>query len=145
VPGVGVVMHGGQPWRAGTVLCDLFAWNGSDWARIDYAVNQPHPCLHSHSMAWDGQGLVVTGGYVDTNDTPSLTNWRFAFAADRRSGVWSQIAGGTCQPIDGTDAEIHPGAGMAYDHQAATRVYFGGEKNFEGTGVVRYGNTVECY
>jgi len=145
VPGIGVVMHGGQPWQAGTVFCDLFAWNGSDWARIDDAVNQPHPCLHSHSMAWDGQGLVVTGGYVDTNDTPSPANWRFTFAADGRSGTWSQIAVGTCQPIDGTDAEIHPGARMAYDHQAATRVYFGGEKNFEGTGAVRYGNTVECY
>ena len=144
VPSVGVVMHGGQPWRAGTVYCDLFAFNGTDWARISYDVSQPHPCLHSHDMAWDGQGLVVTGGYVDTNDTPSPTNWRFVFAADRRSGVWSQTTAGTCQPIDGTDAEIHPGARMAYDDQAVTRVYFGGEMN-SANGVVRYGNTVECY
>jgi len=144
VPGIGVVMHGGQPWQAGTVYCDLFAWSGSEWAPITYAVNQPRPCLHSHDMAWDGQGLVVTGGYLDTNDTPSTMNWRFTFAADGRSGVWSQVAGGTCQPIDGTDAVIHPGARMAYDDQAATRVYFGGEMNGP-TGVIRYGITVECY
>ena len=144
VPGTGVVMHGGQPRRAGTVYCDLFAWNGSDWARISYDVNQPHPCLHSHDMAWDGQGLVVTGGYVDTNDTPSPTNWRFVFAADGQSGVWSQTTIGICQPIDGTDAEVHPGARMAYDGPTAARVYFGGELN-SATGVIRYGNTVECY
>jgi hypothetical protein len=144
VPGVGVVLHGGQPRSAQTVHCDLFAWNGSNWARIEYDANQAYPCLHSHSLAWDGQGLVVTGGYVDTSDTPSPTNWRFTFAADGRSGAWSRTTSGTCQPTDGTDAEIHPGAMMAYDDQAMTRVYFGGEMN-STSGVIRYGNTVECY
>jgi len=33
---------------------------------------------------------------------------------------------------------------MAYDGQAAKRVYFGGEENGP-VGVIRYGNTVECY
>jgi hypothetical protein len=144
VPGVGVVMHGGQDAQGRSAKCELFAWNGSDWASIGYDVHQPYPCLHSHGMAWDGKALVVTGGYVDTNDTPSPTDWRFTFAADGRSGAWSQAARGTCQAIDGTDAEIHPGAGMAYDDQVATRVYFGGEMNGPN-GVIRYGNTVECY
>jgi len=144
VPGIGVVMHGGQPGRAGTVYCDMFAWNGSNWTRIEFDAGQSHPCLHTHSMAWDGQGLVVTGGYVDTNDTPSPANWRFVFAADGRSGVWSQTTAGACRPIDGTDTEIHPGARMAYDDQSMTRVYFGGEMN-AANGVIRYGNTVECY
>jgi len=126
-------------------LCDMYAWNGSDWARVDFDLNQPYPCLHSHDMAWDGQGLVVTGGYVNTSDKPSTTNWRFSFAPGGRSGVWSQVAIGTCQPTDGTDAVIHPGARMAYDGQSATRVYFGGEENIVGLGAVRYGNTVECY
>ena len=144
VPGVGIVMHGGQPASAQAALCDMHVWNGSDWARITFDVNQPRPCLHSHDMAWDGQGLVVTGGYVDTSDTPSPTNWRFTFAADGRSGVWSQTTAGTCQPINGSDGVIHPGARMAYDNQAATRVHFGGEMN-SPTGVIRYENTVECY
>jgi hypothetical protein len=144
VPGVGIVMHGGQPWSAQMALCDMYAWNGSDWARVVYDANQPHPCLHSHSMAWDGRGLVLTGGYVNTSDTPSTTNWRFKFAADGRSGVWSQTSESNCQPIAGTDAVIHPGARMAYDDQAVTRVYFGGEEN-SPTGGIRYGNTVECY
>jgi hypothetical protein len=144
VQGVGIVMHGGQPWSAQAALCDMYAWNGSDWTRITFDVNQPYPCLHSHDMAWNGQGLVVTGGYVDTSDTPSKTNWRFTFAPDGRSGLWSQVAIGTCQPIDGTDAVIHPGARMAYDDQAATRVYFGGEVNGPNE-VIRYGNTIECY
>jgi hypothetical protein len=144
VPSVGVVMHGGQDSRARSAKCELFAWNGSDWASIEYDVNRPYPCLHSHGMAWDGKALVVTDGYVDTNDTPSPTDWRFTFAADGRSGAWSQVARGTCRAIDGTDAEVHPGARMAYDDQVATRVYFGGEMNGPD-GVIRYGNTVECY
>jgi hypothetical protein len=61
------------------------------------------------------------------------------------SGVWSQAAVGTCQPTDGTDGVIHPGARMAYDDQSVTRVYFGGEMNVVDLGTVRYGNTVECY
>lgn len=145
VPGVGVVLHGGQDARASGALCDLFAWNGSNWQPIQFETNQPHPCLHSHSVAWDGQGLIVAGGYVDTSDTPSPTHWRFTFAADGRSGTWSSMGSGVCSPVGGTDAEIHPGARMAYDQPTATRVHFGGEQNVAGTGVVRYGNTVECY
>lgn len=143
VPGVGVVMHGGQDYRGQTVMCDLFAWNGSNWTSITFDAGQPHPCLHSHSIAWDGQGVIVTGGYVDTSDTQSSTHWRFTFAADARSGTWSTTTRGICQPIAGTDAEIHPGARMAYDSSTASRAYFGGEKNTEA-GVVRYDNTVEC-
>jgi hypothetical protein len=144
VPGVGIVMHGGQPRLAQAALCDMYAWNGSDWAPITFDGTKPSPCLHSHDIAWDGTGLVLTGGYVDTSDTPSATNWRFTFAPDGRSGTWSQSSIGACQPIDGTDGVIHPGARMAYDSQAAKRVYFGGEMNGPD-GVIRYGNTVECY
>jgi hypothetical protein len=144
VPGVGVVMHGGQNAQAQVVYCDLFAWNGSNWKSIGFDASKPHPCLHSQSVAWGGQGLVVSGGYVDTSDTPSPSDWRFTFAADGQSGVWSKTTSGTCQPVDGTDAVIHPGARMAYDGPTATRVYFGGEENKEN-GVVRYGNTIECY
>jgi hypothetical protein len=122
----------------------MYAWNGADWAPLTFDGNQPHPCLHSHDMAWDGAGLVLAGGYVDTSDTPSPTNWRFTFAPDGRSGEWSQVSIGTCQPTDGTDGVIHPGARMAYDARAAKRVYFGGEMNGPD-GVIRYGNTVECY
>ena len=89
-------------------MCDMYAWNGSDWTRITFDVNQPHPCLHAHDMAWNGQGLVVTGGYVDTSDTPSKSDWRFTFAPDGRSGLWSQVAIGTCQPIDGTSVTPTP-------------------------------------
>jgi hypothetical protein len=144
VPGAGIVMHGGQNYQGSTVFCDVFSWNGSNWTSITVDAGQPRPCLHSQSMAWDGQGLIVAGGYVDTNDTPSPTLWRFTLAADGRSGTWSTMANGTCQPIAGADAEIHPGARIAYDSPTATRVYFGGEMNSEG-GVIRYGNTIECY
>jgi len=142
-PGIGVVMHGGQDYRGRAPLCDLFVWNGTNWRSIQFELNQPYPCLHTHSMSWDGQSLVVTGGYVDTSDTPNPTSWRFTFAADAQSGVWAQASSGVCLPILGTDATIHPGAKMAYDTPAATRVWFGGEANINGS-VVRYGNTVEC-
>lgn len=145
VPNVGVVMHGGQPYNGRAALCDMYAWNGSNWKPIGFDTNQPHPCLHTHSMAWDGQSLVVAGGYVDTSDTPNLVLWRFTFAADGQSGTWSQSTSqGTCQPVLGADAVIHPGAKMAYDVPMATRVWFGGEANGVN-GVIRYGNTVECY
>jgi hypothetical protein len=143
VPGIGVVMHGGQDYYGRAALCDLFVWNGSNWRSIQFDVNQPHPCLHSHSMAWDGQRLVMTGGYVDTSDTPNPALWRFTFAVGASSGAWSQASNGTCLPIAGTDATIHPGAKMAYDMPSATRAWFGGEENIDGA-AVRYGNTVEC-
>jgi hypothetical protein len=143
VPGIGVVMHGGQDYYGRAARCDLFVWNGSNWRSIQFDVNQPHPCLHSHSMAWDGQRLVMTGGYVDTSDTPNPALWRFTFAAGASSGAWSQASNGTCLLIAGTDDTIHPGAKMAYDIATATRVWFGGEENIDGA-AVRYGNTVEC-
>jgi hypothetical protein len=143
VPGIGVVMHGGQNYVGSSPRCDMYAWNGSNWRQIQFDSGQPYPCLHSHSMAWNGQSLVVTGGYVDTSDTPSATSWRFTFTGTD-SGMWSQASSGACVPVLGTDPVIHVGAMMAYDLPTATRVWFGGEQNFEG-GVVRYGNTVECY
>ena len=144
VPGIGVVMHGGQDYYGRAPYCDMYVWNGSNWRQVQFDMNQPHPCLHTHSMARDGQGLVVTGGYVDTSDTPNAVLWRFTFAADAKSGVWSQASSGVCQPIIATDATIHPGAKMAYDNPTATRVWFGGEQN-DTSGVIRYGNTVECH
>jgi hypothetical protein len=144
VPGVGVVMHGGQDYYGRAALCDMYAWDGANWNRVQYDASQPYPCLHSHDLAWDGAGLVVVGGYVDTSDTPSPTNWRFTFAPDGRSGAWSQVPAGTCVAVLGTDAVIHPGARMAYDGSTGTRVHFGGEVN-TSNGVVRFDNTVECY
>jgi len=144
VPGVGVVLHGGQEYAARKVFCDMFAWNGSDWAPVNFDARRPHPCLHTHSIAWDGQRLIVVGGYVNTSDGPSPTNWRFTFAADGRSGSWSTASSVTCQPIGGTDATIHPGAKMAFDIPTGTQVFFGGEENHDGA-AVRYGNTVGCY
>lgn len=147
VPGVGIVMHGGQGARGSGPFCDLYAWDGSNWRSVGFDTNKPYPCLHTHSAAWDSQAqvLVVTGGYVDTSDTPNPALWRFTFAAGGQSGSWSQDSNGTCQAIGSTDYEIHPGAQMAFDVPSATRVWFGGEKNFAGVGAVRYGNTVECY
>lgn len=142
VPGVGVVMHGGQDLRG--VLCDMYAWDGANWNPIRFDTSQPHPCLHSHDFAWDGSGLVAVGGYTDTNDTQSATNWRFTFAPDGRSGTWSTVSAGTCVAVLGTDSVRYPGARMAYDASTGTRVHFGGEVNTDA-GVVRFDNTVECY
>ena len=146
VPGIGVVMHGGQPYNARAALCDMYAWNGTNWRPIQFDTAQPYPCLHSHDVAWDGASLIVTGGYVDTSDTPSGVLWRFTFAADGQSGTWSRTTSqGTCNQVLGTDDPvIHPGARMAYDVPTQTRVWFGGEANGIN-GVIRYGNTVECY
>ena len=144
VPGIGIVMHGGQPRNAMQALCDMYAWNGSNWRRIGYDSAQPYPCLHSHSLAWDGSSLVVGAGYGDTSDTPNPTHWRFTFASNGLSGTWTQISSGTCRSTSGADVEIHPGARMAYDVAAKARVYFGGEVNTDA-GAVRFGNTVECY
>jgi hypothetical protein len=143
VAGVGVLMHGGQPYRASAPLCDMYAWNGSNWAQITFDTGQPYPCLHSHSAAWDGQGVVIAGGYVDTSDTPNVTQWRFTFNPDGRSGQWSQLATPVCSAVLGVDSQIHPGARMARDPVTATQVWFGGEVN-TAEGVVRFDNTVEC-
>jgi len=130
-----VVLFGGQQDES-EVLCDMFAWTGSDWAFVTPA-NQG-PCLHSHSIAWDRDRLVVTGGYVDTHDTPSNEVWYFTFTG-KYSGTWSQAGGSLASCAAG----VKPGARMAYDAPSRKKVFFGGEQN-SGSGVIRYDDTVVC-
>ena len=136
VPGAGVVLLGGQDYRGTAVLCDMFAWQGGIWTRMDAS---GAPCLHSHSMTWDdaNKRLVVTGGYVDTNDTGNLVTYYLAFEGGV-PGKWSADPDKA-----GCYATLHAGARMALDLPSRKKVFFGGEKNVDGV-VVRYGDTTIC-
>jgi hypothetical protein len=136
VPGAGVVLLGGQDYRGTAVLCDMFVWQGATWTPRNVA---GAPCLHSHSMAWDDakQRLVVTGGYVDTSDTGNTVTYYLAFKAGV-PGKWSADPDSA-----GCYATLHAGARMALDLPSGKKVFFGGEKNVDGS-VVRYGDTTIC-
>jgi hypothetical protein len=116
-----VVMHGGL-YDGAFPLCDMFAWDGNAWVEI--LSDTDAPCLHSHSMIWDerGERLVVTGGYLDNNDTPNSAVWYFQFHGET-SGSWTvdqQSGFATC--VSAAD----PGARMAYDRATGEGVLFGG-------------------
>jgi hypothetical protein len=129
-----IVLFGGQV-NGASPRCDMWAWTGSTWQAIS-ASNQG-PCLHSHDMAWDGNRLIVTGGYVDTSDTPSHDVWHFDFST-ASSGKWTKGL-----DSEGCYADVHPGARMAYDIPSRQKVFFGGEKNGPN-GVIRYADTMRC-
>lgn len=134
-----VVMHGGQfDDLRGGVLCDMYAWSGTNWVAIN--MTNTGPCLHSHSMAWDGGKLVVTGGYVDTSDTPNARVFHFTFSSPT-SGYWSQDSGSafaTCA------AGADPGARAAHDAASGQIAFFGGLYNIKGTGSVATDTFVTC-
>ena len=119
-----VVLFGGQEVDQ-AALCDMWSWNGNGWDEI--SVGFGGPCLHSHGMAWIQDtgggvpGLLVVGGYVDTNDTANEDVWIFTFD-DATSGSWTT----TSLACDGTP---QPGARMALDVPSQKSVFFGGEAN----------------
>ena len=139
-----VVLFGGQIEFV-DVLCDMWSWTGSTWQEILQTNPNEGPCLHSHSLAWDGARLIVTGGYVDYNDTPNDSVWTFAFTPDGKAGTWTyypdwslyfnQCAG---------SGVIRPGAFMAYDRPSGALVYFGGVQNVVGQGAVAYQDLNVC-
>ena len=136
VPGVGIVLLGGQDYQGRAVLCDMFTWRNNSWIGMDTA---GAPCLHSHSMAWDDADhrLVVTGGYTDTSDTRSPVTYYLTF----KNGVAGKWA--TDPDLPGCFTSLHPGAMMAFDLPTRTKVFFGGEEDIAGS-VVRYGDTTTC-
>ena len=138
VPGVGVVMLGGQIVGGPTVLCDMYAWKDSDWTAIGAAKGKA-PCLHTHSMAWDAPNhrLVVTGGYIDTSDTQNYLRYYLTFT-NGVADTWS-----TDQDTSGCVASVHAGARMAFDVPTRSNVFFGGE-NTAPNPSVRYGDTTIC-
>lgn len=135
VPGPvnGIVMFGGQR-NSATALCDMWAWTGDNWQRI---TTNAGPCLHTHDMAWDGNRLVVTGGFTDTSDTASHDVWYFTFESATR-GSWRPGA-----DTDGCYASAKPGARMAYDIPSGRKVIFGGEQNGPN-GLIRYDDLAIC-
>lgn len=141
-----VVLFGGQ-FGFGGMLCDMWSWTGSTWVEIQQTNAGQGPCLDSHSMAWDGARLVITGGYVNHfyGDVPNEGVWTFTFAADGKSGTWtnyphwldyfSECAG---------SATIRPGARMAYDRPSGMSVFFGGMENIGGSAVA-YDDLTACH
>jgi hypothetical protein len=146
-----IALFGGQQEHV-RALNDMYFWNGSVWAPIQQVLGgtlTAIPSLHSHSMAWDpvGNHLLVTGGYVDTSDTPNTRTFYVTFA--NQGGVWTAtwaLASSIgCQSAAGSvpDVTIHPGTRMAFDSAAGVQVFFGGVENLAGA-ATGFDNTVEC-
>ena len=139
-----IVLLGGQI-RNREVLCDMWSWTGANWAEVAQINRNDGPCLHSHSMNWDGSRLVVTGGYIDVNDTTNDSVWTFTFTPDGGAGTWSyypdqyayfdQCAG---------SGIIRPGARMAFDRPSGAMVFFGGVENVAEMAVA-YDDLTLCF
>ena len=134
----GIVLFGGLQGYV-DLLDDMWVWDGIDWQPVVFSGDLSPPSLYGHSVAWDGDRLLVTGGYVDpTNcDTPNKTVWSFTFDG-ARSGKWSKEPDTT-----GCYASVKPGAVMAYDRSQKLKVFFGGGENGPN-GVIVYDETVIC-
>lgn len=140
-----VVLLGGQNGSGSHTLCDMWSWSGSNWQQIEQTNQSEGPCLHSHSLAWDGARLVVTGGYIDTSDTPNDGVWTFTFTTNGLAGTWTWYPDRFAffTECAGSPA-IRPGAFMAYDRPTGAMVFFGGEENVAGIGTVRYNDLTAC-
>jgi len=137
-----VVLLGGQI-EGVAPLCDMWSWTGAAWEEVEQLNWSIGPCLHSHSMAWNGTRLVVAGGYIDVNDTPNESVWTFAFTPDGAAGEWTHYADWQAYFTCAGAGVIHPGARMAYDGASGKTVFFGGEENVKER-LVRYGDTSVC-
>jgi len=132
----GIVLFGGLQGYV-DLLDDMWVWDGIDWQPVIVNGGLSPPPLFGHSLAWDGNRLLVTGGYIDPNDTPNNTVWSFTFDG-LRSGRWNTEPDST-----GCFASVKPGAVMAYDRSQKLKVFFGGGENGPN-GVIAYDETVIC-
>jgi hypothetical protein len=142
-----VVLLGGQIEYAG-VLCDLWSWTGTKWEEVAQINAYDGPCLHSHSMAWDGARLVVTGGYVDYNDTPNEGVWTFEFTPDGKAGTWMYEPDWYFYFQCTGAGVLRPGSLMAYDRPSGAMAFFGGGENVvvaDELAAVAYDDLSVCY
>ncbi len=137
-PVSGIVLFGGLQGYVHP-FDDMWVWDGIDWQPVVFSGGLSPPSLYGHSVVWDGDRLLVTGGYIDPAncDTPNRTAWSFTFDG-ARSGKWSK------EPdTSGCYASVKPGAVMAYDRSQKLKVFFGGGENGPN-GVIAYGETTVC-
>ena len=135
-----VVMYGGQVQGVST-LSDMYTWDGSLWRPVTQSGG---PAVHSHDIAWDGDRnqLVLTGGFVDVNDTRNTDVWYFTFTS-AASGTWTKGTALACQASLSSDPVVHSSARSARDIGTGTLVFFGGTTDTPGSSTA-VDNTVEC-
>jgi len=100
---------------SGTVLADLWAWNGTTWTNVTPATGSP-PARYGHAMVYDvaRDRTVVFGGTAGINYTDYLADiWE-----------WDGAAWTNATPMSGPIARS--GHGMTYDTTAGRVVMFGG-------------------
>jgi Galactose oxidase, central domain len=125
-----VVIFGGDSWPNAPYpqpLCDLWAWDGSDWQAI--SATGTGPCLTGAAMGWDGARLVVTGGFKDWYSTANTDTWNFTFSSSN-AGEWIKAS---------TACALLSGARGAYDPANGKFVFFGGH-----AGGTTYDSTLVC-
>jgi len=127
------------------ILCDMWSWTGSNWEEVVQINADDGPCLRSHSMAWDGARLVVTGGDESYNDdVPNDGVWTFVFTPDGKAGTWT-YQGDWYSYFQCTGAGVwRPLALMAYDRPSGGFVFFGGGENLPEIGAVAYDDLSVC-
>jgi hypothetical protein len=119
-----VVVFGGDPWPNAPypqALCDLWAWNGTNWEAI-YAP-EPRPCLVDATAGWDtslvgNPRLILAGGFHGPDGGQRNSDiWYFTFTSGS-GGSWSKASTTDCAPL--------PSARGAYDGASRKLAFFGG-------------------
>ena len=107
-----VILFGGQGQSG--VLGDTWRWNGSVWTQVTGLTTSPS-ARGGAQMAYDGQNLVLFGGYTLSGSTkvPNGETW-----------VWNGTAWENATPADPADSP--PGA-------------YNGQMSFDGRTAVLYG------
>jgi hypothetical protein len=153
VPGVGVVMFGGEGGDGITFYNDMYVWNGAAWLPVTSTVvsDPPRvaPRIYLHSMAWDPVrgAMIVAGGLFTTSwGGTNEETWYVTFSnsGGKWYATWTLASGIGCQAAASSppDPVVHAGAPMAFDSVAGVQVFFGGLDPYTDTWT---GNTVECW
>lgn len=143
-----VVMFGGVG-SSGERLNDMYSWDGGAWESVTYTNPSDAPQLWDHSVAWNGDAMIVAGGAVDGAGTPNVNTWYVTFsrgADDAWKATWERVSDiMACKSAAGSpdDATLHWYVRMAYLTASGAQVFFGGRaSNLYDSPA--YGNTVEC-
>ena len=112
-----IVLHGGRR-KNGTMLCDMWEWDGTAWSEI-VQTETDALCIRDHSLLFDqnlGQ-LCVFGG--ELNPVLDSESNNLIFCYDFATNMWSDHQPSPVSPA-------RSGAPVAQDNETGDYVRFGG-------------------
>ncbi len=117
-----IVLHGGRR-KNGTMLCDMWEWDGTAWSEI-IQTETGALCIRDHSLFFDqilGQLCIFGGEFHPRDDSQSNGS---VFCYDSVANTWPEKHRfGDPDPIK---IKLRSGAPVAQDNETGNYVRFGG-------------------